>query len=85
MRVSHDQGDAMSTATILELPPRRPSPQRPGRFNQHLVNVTFESSDGGRRSAFGGGETVAEAVAAARAELPRGEWTVARWAPVYGE
>jgi hypothetical protein len=48
--------------------------------------VTFESADGERRTAFGGGESVAEAVAAARAELPAGgEWTVARWAPVYGE
>jgi hypothetical protein len=75
----------MSTATILEFPSRRPAPTRPGRFNQHLVNVTFESPDGRRRSAFGGGETVAEAVATARAELPRGEWTVTRWAPVYGE
>jgi hypothetical protein len=75
----------MSTATILELPSRRHSTTRPGRFNQRLLNVTFESPEGGRRSAFGGGETVTEAVAAARAELPRGEWTVARWAPVYGE
>jgi hypothetical protein len=74
----------MSTATILELPSRRPAPTRPG-FNQYLLNVTFESPDGGRGSAFSGGETVAEAIAAARAELPRGEWTVARWAPVYGE
>lgn len=75
----------MSTATILELPSSRPSPTRPALFNQHLLNVTFESPDGGRRSAFGGGETVTEAVAAARAELPRGEWTVARWAPLYDE
>jgi hypothetical protein len=85
MRMQHDQGDAMSTATIIELSSRRPSPTRPSRFNQHLLNVTFESANGGRRSAFGGGETVAEAVAAARAELPSGDWTVARWAPVYGE
>jgi hypothetical protein len=47
--------------------------------------VTFESAEGERRSAFGGGETAAEAVAAARAELPVGDWTVARWAPLYGE
>jgi hypothetical protein len=47
--------------------------------------VTFEAADGVRRSAFGGGESVAEAVAAAREALPAGEWTVARWAPLYGE
>jgi hypothetical protein len=71
------------TATILELRPRPLS--RPSRYDQHLLSVTFESADGRRLSAFGGGESVVEAVAAAREELPAGEWTVARWAPVYGE
>ena len=76
----------MATATILEFQPRPIRATEPERFNQHLLNVTFEATDGGRRSAFGGGETIAEAVAAAREELPAGsEWTVARWAPVYGE
>lgn len=41
------------TATILELRPRLLS--RPRRFDQHLLNVTFESADGRRLSAFGGG------------------------------
>jgi hypothetical protein len=71
------------TATILELRPRRLF--RPHRLDQHVLSVTFESADGRRLSAFGGGESVAEAVAAAREELPAGEWTVARWAPVYGQ
>jgi hypothetical protein len=75
----------MTTATVLEFLPRPLPWTRPARFNQHLLNVTFESTDGGRRSAFGGGESVVEAVAAAREELPGGGWTVARWAPVYGE
>jgi hypothetical protein len=76
----------MTTATILDFQPRPRSRRQPDRFDQHLLNVTFESADGERRSAFGGGDSVAEAVAAARAELPAGgEWTVARWAPVYGE
>ena len=76
----------MTTATILEFQPRPILATESKGANQHLLHVTFESSDGERRSAFGGGETVAEAVAAARAELPAGgEWTVARWAPVYGE
>jgi hypothetical protein len=75
----------MTTATILELPARPLPRTQAGPFNQHLLNVTFESAGGDRHSAFGGGESVVEAVAAAREELPAGEWTVARWAPVYGE
>jgi hypothetical protein len=75
----------MSSATILEFGPRPTARTRRERFNQHLLNVTFEAAGGARRSAFGGGESVAEAVAAAREALPAGEWTVARWAPVYGE
>jgi hypothetical protein len=76
----------MTTAVILEFQPR-PSPATESEpVNQHLLHVTFESTDGERRSAFGGGQTVAEAVAAARDELPLGaDWTVARWAPLYGE
>jgi hypothetical protein len=77
---------AMTTATVSKLRPGSAGEPESERFDQHLLHVTFESPHGGRRSAFGGGETVAGAVEAARAELPaeRG-WSVARWAPVYGE
>jgi hypothetical protein len=75
----------MTSATILEFGPRPSSRTRRERFDQHLLNVTFEAADGERLSAFGGGDSVAEAVAAAREALPAGEWTVARWAPVHGE
>lgn len=75
----------MTSATILEFRPRPSSRTRRERFNQHLLNVTFEATDGERLSALGGGESVAEAVAAAREALPAGEWTLARWAPAYGE
>jgi hypothetical protein len=62
-----------------------PAPM-PRRFNAHLLNVTFESPDRMLRTTVGGGESVAEAIAAARDELPLGvSWTVARWSPVYGE
>lgn len=76
----------MSTAAILEFPPSPARETEPEPFNQHLLNVTFESPAGVRRSAFGGGESVPEAVASARGELPFGtDWFVARWSPVYGE
>jgi hypothetical protein len=55
------------------------------RFNAHLLNVTFESPDAERRSAVGGGESIPEAIAAARDELPKGTWTLVRWSPLFGE
>jgi hypothetical protein len=75
----------MRTATAL--PFRLPSAPEAsdGRFNAHLLNVTFESPVGERLSAIGGGESVPEAIAAAREELPGGSWTLARWSPLYGE
>lgn len=62
----------MPTATVSKLRPGSAGEPEPERFDQHLLHVTFQSPRGGRRSAFGGGETVAEAVEAARAELPAG-------------
>jgi hypothetical protein len=76
----------MSTATAFALPlPARPKADA-ARFNAHLLNVTFEAVvDGGRRFAIGGGESIPEAIAAARAELPGGDWTLVRWSPLFGE
>jgi hypothetical protein len=72
-----------TTAFALQL---APAPETVGdRFNAHLLNVTFEALDRTRRSAIGGGESVPEAIAAAREELPAGTWTLARWNPLYGE
>jgi hypothetical protein len=72
----------------LALAHELPIPQRetdPDRFNAYLLNVDFESQDGGDWSAIGGGESVAEAIAAARGALPAGRWTVARWNHLYGD
>jgi hypothetical protein len=75
----------MSTATVFALPlPARPRADT-ARFNAHLLNVTFEEVDGERRSAIGGGESIAEAIAAAHAELPGGTWALVRWNPLFGE
>lgn len=75
----------MSPATALALQ----LPASPGidahRFNAHLLNVTFEAPGGERRSAVGGGESVPDGIASARAELPAGTWTLTRWNPLYGE
>ena len=72
------------TAIALHLPRRAHTGA--DRFNAHLLNVTFEALDGERRSAIGGGESIPEAIAAARDELPpRPNWMLVRWNPVYGE
>jgi hypothetical protein len=56
------------------------------RFNTHYLDVTFEDAHGERRTAVGGGESVAEAIAAGRDELPAGgRWTLVRWTTIYGE
>lgn len=75
----------MSTTALVH-PFRRNRRPRVRLFNAYLLSVTFESQHGDRRSALGGGESIAEAIATARAELPLGvEWTLARWSHVFGE
>jgi hypothetical protein len=75
----------MSTAALVH-PFRRNRRPRVRLFNAYLLNATFESPEGDQRSALGGGESIAEAIAAARGELPLGvEWTLARWSHVFGE
>ena len=75
----------MSPATALAL--QRPA--SPGidahRFNSYLLHIPFEAPGGERRAAVGGGESVPDAIASARAELPAGTWTLTRWNPLYGE
>ena len=71
------------TAIALHLP--RGAQTGAERFNAHLLNVTFEALDGERRSAIGGGESIPEAISAARDELPSGTWTLVRWNPLFGE
>ena len=74
----------MNSAPAYELPDGRESAS--SRFNAYLLNVAFEASTGEQRSAVGGGESVGEAVAAAREELPDGPaWRVAGWNHLYGE
>ena len=74
------------TASALVHPFRRTRRPRVRLFNAYLLNVAFESSEGDQRSALGGGESIAEAIASARGELPLGvEWTLARWRHVFGE
>ena len=75
----------MSPATALALQLTTTSDIATDRFNAHLLNVTFEAPGGERRSAVGGGESIPDAIAAARAELPAGSWTLTRWNPLYGE
>jgi hypothetical protein len=75
----------MSTTALVH-PLRRNRRPRVRLFNAYLLSVTFESPEGDQRPALGGGESIAEAIAAARGELPLGvEWTLARWSHVFGE
>ena len=75
----------MSPATALAFTLRAPAKAPSDRFNAYLLNVTFEGPAGEWRSGIGGGESIPEAIAAARAELPAGTWTLTRWNPLYGE
>jgi hypothetical protein len=73
------------TATALVHPFRRSRRPRVRLFNAYLLNVTFESATGERRTALGGGESISEAIAAARGELPLGvDWTLVRWSHAFG-
>ncbi len=75
----------MTIATAIPLRFPRTPRAAADRFNAHLLNVTFESLEGERRSAIGGGESIPEAIAAARDELPGGNWLLVRWNPLFGE
>jgi hypothetical protein len=74
------------TATALVLPFRRSRRPRVRLFNAYLLNATFESAAGERRTALGGGESISEAIATARGELPLDvEWTLVRWSHAFGD
>ena len=74
------------TATALVHPFRRNRRPRVRLFNAYLLNATFESLAGEHRTALGGGESIAEATAAARGELPLDvEWTLVRWSHAFGD
>jgi hypothetical protein len=53
------------------------------RFNHVLVTADFEREDGRQWSNVGGGETISEALASARADLGA-DWEIVRWNHAYG-
>jgi hypothetical protein len=56
------------------------------RFNAFLLNVDFASAAGDEWSAIGGGDSIPEAIAAARDALPaRLDWELVRWNHLYGD
>jgi hypothetical protein len=63
----------------------RPAPGRAEgrRFNRLLVTADFERTDGRQWSNLGGGETISEALASARADLGP-DWEIVRWNHAYG-
>ena len=75
----------MSTTALVH-PFRRNRRPRVRLFNAYLLNATFESPAGEHRTALGGGESIAEAIAAARGELPPDvDWTLVRWSNAFGD
>lgn len=75
MKLAHPP-KSRTLRTARTEPPRR-------RFNRHLVTADFERADGRAWSSLGGGETIAEALEAARADLGP-DWEVVRWQHAYG-
>jgi hypothetical protein len=73
----------MTLAALKPNPPGCPIRSVPG-FDRHLLNVDFEGPHGARLTLVGGGETVEEAIEAARAALPAGAWRPVRWNDVWG-
>jgi hypothetical protein len=55
-------------------------------FNAFLLNVDFASTAGEEWSAIGGGNSLPDAIAAARDALPAGlDWELVRWNHLYGD
>jgi hypothetical protein len=61
---------------------RGPAPH----YNAFLLSVDFASAAGDEWSAIGGGDSLPEAIAAARDALPTGlDWELVRWNHLYGD
>lgn len=68
---------------LVRAPGRNPASSR---FSRYLVDVDFQTLDGEKSFAVGGGETLREAIASAREAIPVGlEWQVVRWNHVHGD
>jgi CRP-like cAMP-binding protein len=58
--------------------------ERESQLVDHVVVVEFESPDGRRWSAIGGGATLEEAIGFARDSCPAGEWELVGSTPLHG-
>jgi hypothetical protein len=75
----------MNLALAYEAPVALRHGPAPG-FNALLLNVDFASATGDEWSAIGGGDSLPEAIAAARDALPTGlDWELVRWNHLYGD
>jgi hypothetical protein len=55
-------------------------------FNTYLLNVDFATGAADEWSAIGGGDSIPEAIAAAREALPAGlDWKLVSWNHLYGD
>jgi hypothetical protein len=75
----------MNLAVAYQSPVRlrhNPAPH----FNAFLLSADFATAAGDEWSAIGGGDSIPEAIAAARDALPDGlDWDLVRWNHLYGE
>ena len=63
-----------------------PQPAAPAAASEYVLAVELEAPGGRRWRAIGGGASVDDALAFARASSPAGfAWRVAGWRPVFGE
>ena len=75
----------MDLALAYQAPRALPHDSAP-HFNAFLLNVDFGSAAGDEWSAIGGGDSIPEALAAARDALPAGlDWELVRWNHLYGD
>jgi hypothetical protein len=75
----------MNLALAYQAPGALPHDSAP-HFNAFLLNVDFASAAGDEWSAIGGGDSLPDAIAAARGALPaRLGWELVRWNHLYGD
>jgi hypothetical protein len=75
----------MSYALADPTPMARP-PSAAAHFNAYLLHVEFAAAGGEDWSAIGVGDSIPDAIAAARDALPAGmDWKLSRWNHLYGD
>jgi hypothetical protein len=76
---------SLSRVRALRVPRIAKRTAAPSRFDEYVIDVDFETPDGEKAFAIGGGATFEEAVLVALQSLPADRvWLVVRWNHVHG-